>query len=245
MLIHILSLFPQMFESAFDYSIIGRAREQGLVDIKVHDIRSYSHDKHHVVDDCPFGGGPGMVLKPEPIFDAVEDITKNLEGIVPTILLTPQGRIFNQRIARQLAGCKQFILICGRYEGVDERVTEHLANTEISIGDYVLNGGEVAAMVVVDCVARLLPGVIGSEESLEEDSHNKGLLEYPQYTRPAQFRNWEVPSILLSGNHSQITRWRHQQSLIRTANRRPDLFEKVELSEADRVFLSELRMLNH
>ncbi len=164
---------------------------------------------------------------------------------IPTILLSPQGRLFNQQIARQLAEYKHFILICGRYEGIDERVAEHLANFEISIGDYVLNGGELAAMIVVDCVARLIPGVIGSEESLKEDSHNGGLLEYPQYTRPSQFRNWEVPPILLSGNHSQIALWRHQQSLLRTADRRPDLLEKVVLSKEDRVFLNQLRMPNY
>ncbi len=245
LLVDILTLFPRMFESMFEHSIIGKAKDQGLIDIKVHDIRSYAHDKHHIVDDYSFGGGPGMILKPETLFEAVEDISRDNEETVPIILLTPQGRTFNQQIAQQLADHKRFILICGRYEGIDERVAEHLANTEISIGDYVLNGGEVAAMVVVDCVARLLPGVIGSEDSLEEDSYNKGLLEYPQYTRPARFRDWEVPQVLLSGNHSQIAKWRHQQSLIRTAIKRPDLFKKVELTEEDRVFLNELGILNH
>ena len=240
MRIDILSLFPQMFESVFNFSIIGRARERGLVDIRLHDIREYTHDKHHIVDDYPFGGGRGMMLKLEPIFEAVEAITKEMSmSTVPTILLSPQGRLFNQKIAQQLTDYRQFILICGRYEGVDERVAEHLANDELSVGDYVLNGGEVAAMVVVDCVVRLLPGVVGSEASLADDSHVEGLLEYPQYTRPAEFRNWAVPPILLSGNHAQIARWRRQQSLLRTARRRPDLLEKAVLSDEDKLFLSQ------
>ena len=240
MRIDILTLFPQMFDSLLNYSIIGRARERHLVDIRLHDIRAYTYDKHHVVDDYPYGGGAGMVLKPEPIFEAVEAVKEELgSSSVPTILLSPQGRLFNQEIARQLAGYQQLILICGHYEGIDERVAEHLANDEISIGDYLLSGGEVAAMVVVDCVVRLLPGVIGSEASLVEDSHTDGLLEYPQYTRPAVYRGWPVPSVLLSGNHSQIARWRRQQSLLRTAKRRPDLLEKATLSEEDEKLISE------
>jgi tRNA (guanine37-N1)-methyltransferase len=240
MRIDILTLFPQMFDGVFSYSIIGRAKERGLIDVRLYDIRAYTHDKHHIVDDYPFGGGPGMVLKPEPIFEAVEVIAKEI-GMpdMPTILLSPQGRLFNQKVARQLAEYQQFILICGRYEGIDERVGDYLANDEISVGDYVLNGGEVAAMVVVDCVVRLLPGVVGSDESIVEDSHSEGLLEYPQYTRPVAYRNWEVPSVLLSGNHGQIARWRRQQSLLRTAKRRPELLEKAVLSEEDRVFLNQ------
>lgn len=240
MRIDILSLFPQMFDSVFNYSIIGRARERGLVDIRLHDIREHTHDKHHIVDDYPFGGGQGMVLKPEPIFETVEAIIEEMDkSTIPTILLSPQGRLFNQKVAQQLADYHQFILICGRYEGVDERVAEHLANDELSIGDYVLNGGEVAAMVVVDCVVRLLPGVVGSEASVIDDSHVEGLLEYPQYTRPAEFRNWTVPSVLLSGNHAQIGRWRRQQSLLRTARRRPDLLGKAVLSDEDKLFLNQ------
>jgi tRNA (guanine37-N1)-methyltransferase len=238
--IDIMTIFPQMFDSLFNYSIVGRARERGLIDVRLYDIRAYTHDKHHIVDDYPFGGGPGMVLKSEPIFEAVEAVTKE-SGVatIPTILLSPQGRLFNQKIAQELAGYEHFILICGRYEGVDERVAEHLANDEISIGDYVLSGGEVVAMVVVDCVVRLLPGAVGSEESVAGDSYMDGLLEYPQYTRPAEYRKWIVPAVLLSGNHSQIARWRRQQSLLRTAKRRPDLLEKAVLSEEDKVFLNQ------
>ena len=240
--IDILTLFPQMFNDVFNYSIIGRARERHLVDIRLHDIRAYTHDKHHIVDDYPYGGGAGMLLKPEPIFEAAESIKEELGfSSVPTVLLSPQGRLFNQKIARQLADYQRLILICGHYEGVDERVIEHLVNDEISIGDYLLSGGEIAAMVVVDCVVRLLPGVVGSEVSLVEDSHTDGLLEYPQYTRPASYRGWVVPSILLSGNHSQIARWRRQQSLLRTAKRRPDLLEKAVLSEEDKKLLDEVR----
>jgi tRNA (guanine37-N1)-methyltransferase len=240
MRIDILTLFPQMFDGLLSCSIIGRAIDHGLVDIELHDIRAYTHDKHNIVDDYPYGGGAGMVLKPEPIFEAVEDIKEELgSSSVSTILLSPQGRLFNQEIARKLAGCRNLILICGHYEGVDERVAEHLVSDEISIGDYLLSGGEVAAMVVVDCVIRLLPGVLGSEASLVEDSHIGGLLEYPQYTRPAVYRGWTVPEILLSGDHGEIARWRRQQSLLRTAKRRPDLMEKAVLSREDKRLLSE------
>ena len=240
MRIDILTLFPHMFEGFLSCSIIGRARERGIVDIILHDIRTYTHDRHHVVDDYPYGGGAGMVLKPEPIFEAVEAIMQELGlSTIPTILLSPRGQLFNQELAQRMAGYQQLILICGHYEGIDERVAEHLATEEISIGDYVLSGGEVAAMVVVDCVVRLLPGVLGSGISLVEDSHTNGLLEYPQYTRPAVYRGWEVPSVLLSGNHAQIARWRRQQSLLRTARQRPDLLKKIVLSEEDRRLLSE------
>ncbi|MGA7677586.1 MAG: tRNA (guanosine(37)-N1)-methyltransferase TrmD [Dehalococcoidia bacterium] len=240
MRIDILTLFPKMFDGLLDYSIIGRAIEHGLVDIKLHDIRASTHDKHHIVDDYPYGGGAGMVLKPEPIFEAVEDIKEELgSSSVSTILLSPQGRLFNQEVARKLADCRNLILICGHYEGVDERVAEHLVSDEISIGDYLLSGGEVAAMAVVDCVTRLLPGVLGSEASLVEDSHIGGLLEYPQYTRPAVYRGWTVPEILLSGDHGEIAQWRRQQSLLRTAKRRPDLMGKAVLSREDKRLLSE------
>jgi len=239
MRIDILTLFPQMFDGLLSSSIIGRARERGLVDIRLYDIRAYTHDRHHIVDDYPYGGGAGMVLKPEPIFEAVEAIKEELDlASVPTILLSPQGRIFNQEIAKQVAGYEQLIIICGHYEGVDERVAEHLASDEISIGDYLLSGGEVAAMVVVDCVVRMLPGVLGSEASLAEDSHVEGLLEYPQYTRPALYCSWAVPSVLLSGDHGEIARWRRQQSLLRTAKRRPDLMGKATLSVEDKRLLN-------
>jgi tRNA (guanine37-N1)-methyltransferase len=240
MRIDILTLFPQMFDGLLNCSIIARARERGLVDIRLHDIRDYTHDKHHVVDDYPYGGGAGMVLKPEPIFEAVEAVKLELGlSSVPTILLTPQGRLFNQEIARELAGYQHLILICGHYEGVDERVAEHLASDEISIGDYLLSGGEVAVMAVVDCVIRLLPGVLGSDASLAEESHIGGLLEYPQYTRPPVYRGLAAPSVLLSGDHGDIARWRRQQSLLRTAKRRPDLIEKAVLSPEDKRLLSE------
>ncbi len=241
MRIDVLTLFPQMFDGFVSASIIGRARERQLVNIRVHNIRDYAHDKHRTVDDYPYGGGAGMVLKPEPIFEAVEAIKSELcLSFVPVILLTPQGRLFNQEIARQLAGFSSIMLICGRYEGVDERVAEHLATDEISIGDYILSGGEVAAMAVVDSVVRLLPGVLGSEESLDDDSYIKGLLEYPQYTRPAVFRGWAVPQVLLSGDHGAVAKWRRQQSLLRTAKRRPDLLAKVALSEEEKRLLSKI-----
>jgi tRNA (guanine37-N1)-methyltransferase len=242
MRIDILTLFPQMFDGLLNCSIIARARERGLVDIKLHDIRSYTHDKHHVVDDYPYGGGAGMVLKPEPIFEAVDFIKEDVGEsavAVPIILLSAQGRLFNQIIARDLAGHKQLILICGHYEGVDERVAEYLVTDEISIGDYLLSGGEIAAMAVTDGVVRLLPGALGSEDSLMEESHVGSLLEYPQYTRPETFRGWAVPPVLLSGDHGEIAKWRRRQSLIRTAERRPDLLEKAELSRKDKEYLSE------
>jgi tRNA (guanine37-N1)-methyltransferase len=239
MRIDILTLFPQMFDGLLSCSIISRARERDLVDIRLRDIRAYTHDKHNVVDDYPYGGGAGMVLKPAPIFEAVEAVKAELGlSSVPTILLSPQGRLFNQEIARDLANHQQLILICGHYEGIDERVAEHLATDEISIGDYLLSGGEIAAMVVTDCIVRLLPGVLGSEASLAEESHIGGLLEYPQYTRPSVYRGWATPSVLLSGDHSEIARWRHQQSLLRTAKRRPDLIKKAVLSREDKRLLN-------
>lgn len=240
MRIDILTLFPQMFDGLLSCGVVGRALEGKLVEVELHDIRVYAHDRHHIVDDYPYGGGPGMVLKPEPIFEAVEAVKEEVGSLpVHTVLLSPQGRLFDQRTAWQLAGYGGVILICGHYEGVDERVAEHLVDDEISIGDYLLSGGEVAAMVIVDCIVRLLPGAVGSEASLLEDSHTDGLLEYPQYTRPTAFRDWAVPPVLLSGNHSQVARWRRQQSLLRTSKRRPDLMEKAVLSEEDKRLLSE------
>jgi tRNA (guanine37-N1)-methyltransferase len=239
--IDILTLFPGMFDGWLNSSIINKAIERGLVDIRLHDFRAYAHDSHHTVDDYPYGGGAGMVLKPEPIFETVEAI-KGGTGLksCSTILLTPQGRLLNQEISRQLAGYQHLIVICGRYEGVDERVARKISNDEISIGDYVINGGEVAAMVVAECVARILPGVVGSEESITEDTHMDGLLKYPQFTRPSDYRGLTVPPVLVSGNHAQIALWRRQQSLLRTANRRPDLLHKAILSNEDRKYLSEI-----
>jgi tRNA (guanine37-N1)-methyltransferase len=232
MRIDVLTLFPRMFDMLNGTGIFQRATDQGLVSINVHNIRDYTHDKHHIVDDYPYGGGAGMLLKPEPIFEAVEDIIgkTNPQESVPIILLTPQGTPFSQSIARRLSQHSHLILICGHYEGVDERVCQHLVTEEISIGDYVLTGGELAAMVVIDTVTRLIPGVLGSEDSPEDDSHSDGLLEYPQYTRPAEYRGWSVPEVLLSGNHAQIARWRRQQAIIRTFERRPELINKPSLS---------------
>jgi tRNA (guanine37-N1)-methyltransferase len=228
-----------MFTGPFNESIIKRAVERGLVNISIYNIRDCTSDKHHIVDDYPYGGGPGMVLKPEPIFETVEMVRG--ERDIPVILLTPQGRLFNQRIAMEIASKKEVILICGHYEGVDERVREHLATDEISIGDYVLSGGELAAMVVVDAAVRQIQGVLGSDESAGEDSHATGLLEYPQYTRPQDFRGWEVPEVLLSGNHAEVDRWRREQSLRRTVKRRPEMLERAILTEEDRVFLARIR----
>lgn len=231
MRIDILCLFPEMLSSPFDCSIVKRARDRGLVEVVVHNIRDYSHDKHHTVDDYPYGGGPGMVLKPEPIFEAAESIKEQVDySDLPIILLTPQGRLFTQQVARELALHQNIMLICGHYEGVDERVREHLVSDEISVGDYVLSAGELAAMVVVDAVVRLIPGVLGSPLSAHNDSHSNELLEYPQYTRPEVYRGWAVPSVLLSGNHEEIARWRWQQSILRTVKRRPDIAKEWNLS---------------
>ena len=239
MRIDILTLFPNMFSGPFAESIVKRAMDRNLISITIHNLRDWGSGKHKVVDDYPFGGGTGMVMKSEPLFEATEAI--KAEGAcssAPVILLTPQGRVFNQRIAAELAALDQLILICGHYEGIDERVREHLATDEISIGDYVLTGGELAAMVVVDAVVRQLPGVLGSEESAKDDSHTSSLLEYPQYTRPQTYRGWEVPQVLLSGNHAQIATWRREQSILRTLSRRPELLEKADLSPEERGLIS-------
>jgi len=224
MQIFILTLFPEMFESPFHCGLFQKALDKGVMKVDIRNIRDYTHDKHHTTDDAPYGGGAGMVMKPEPIFEAVEAIKTELADTnIPVILMTPQGRLLNQSIAKQLAQYDKMIFICGEYEGVDERVREHLVTDEISIGDYILSGGELAAMVVVNTMVRLLPGFLGSPESLISESHTGGLLEYPQYTRPPEFRNWAVPEILLSGNHAQIAKWRENQSKIRTKQRRPDM----------------------
>ncbi|HKZ86359.1 MAG TPA: tRNA (guanosine(37)-N1)-methyltransferase TrmD [Anaerolineae bacterium] len=253
----IFTLFPSIFVSPLQESILKRAIEAGLLDVRVHNIRDYATDKHHVADDYPYGGGGGMVMKPEPIFAAVETVlevrswklevgsgalqppTSNLQSPTPIILLTPQGRLFNQAIARELARYERIALICGRYEGVDERVREHLATDEISIGDYVLTGGELAALVIVDAVSRLLPGVLGDAGAAADDSHAEGLLEYPHYTRPPDFQGWKVPDVLLSGNHAEIARWRRRQSLLRTLRRRPELLARAALTEEERRWLDQ------
>ena len=220
MKIDVLTLFPAMFAGPLDESIVKRAREAGLLDLKVHNLRDYAHDRHKTVDDRPFGGGPGMLLKPEPLFEAVADLARESTRV---ILLSPAGRTFNQAIARELAQLTDLLLISGHYEGFDERVREELADDELSIGDYVLTNGALPAMVIVDAVTRLLPGALGDDESAHEESFSHGLLEYPQYTRPAEFRGMKVPEVLLSGNHAQIAKWRAEQARLRTKERRPDL----------------------
>jgi tRNA (guanine37-N1)-methyltransferase len=236
----ILTLFPGLFAGAFDESIIRRARESGAVTIALHNIRDYASGRHQVTDDTPYGGGGGMIMKPEPIFAATEAVLGEQIHAVPILLLTPKGRLFTQSVARELSRRDRILLICGRYEGVDERVHQHLATDEISIGDYVLSGGEIAAMVIVDAVTRLLPGVLGDPSATFEDSHAEGLLEYPHYTRPPVFRDYPVPGVLLSGHHAEITRWRRQQALRRTWQRRPDILASARLSEEDRAFLRQL-----
>jgi tRNA (guanine37-N1)-methyltransferase len=241
--IDIFTLFPAMFVGPFEESIIKRALETDLVSIAIHNIRDWAPGKHHQCDDTPYGGGGGMIMKPEPIFYSVETVLEIRPGDTPpspVILLTPQGRPLTQKVAHELAQRTRLALICGRYEGVDERVREHLATDEISIGDYVLSGGELAAMVLVDAVVRLLPNALGDPGAPLNDSHASGLLEYPHYTRPAVFRGWSVPEILLSGHHANLTRWRRESSLYRTWRRRPDLLQNAQLSETDRAFLSQL-----
>jgi tRNA (guanine37-N1)-methyltransferase len=239
MRIDVVSLFPEMFAGAFDASIIARARESGVIEIAMHNPRTYTDDKHHVVDDYAYGGGPGRVMKPDPLFACVDAVQGMAEPRGKVVLLTPQGRLLNHDVVAELAAEPRLVVICGHYEGVDERVREFLADDEISIGDYVLSGGEPAAIVLVDAVARHQPGVLGSEESLEEESHAQGLLEYPQYTRPAMFRDLPVPEILLSGHHAEIAKWRRRQSIIRTARRRPDLLAKAELTPEERRVVAE------
>ncbi len=233
--VDIFTLFPGMFRGPFEESMLARAQAAGHLEIALHNPRDVTTDRHHVVDDYPYGGGAGMVMKPEPLFTAIEAVYTG----GPIILMSPQGRRFTQPIARELVQQPRVTLICGHYEGVDERIREHLATDEISIGDYVLTGGELAAMVIVDAVARLLPGVLATG-SAEEESHTAGLLEYPQYTRPPVFRGWVVPEVLLNGNHAVIARWRRRESLRRTRNRRPDLLAALTLDKADQKLLNEI-----
>ena len=220
MKIDVLTLFPAMFAGPLDESIIQRARKRGLLDLKIHHLRDWTHDRHKTVDDRPFGGGPGMLMKPEPLFEAIESLKRERTRV---ILLSPAGRQFNQPIARELAQRDDLLLVTGHYEGFDERVREALADDELSIGDYVLTNGALPAMVVIDAVVRLLPGVLGDDESSHDESFSHGLLEYPQYTRPAEFRGMKVPDVLVSGNHAEIEKWRREQARLRTKERRPDL----------------------
>jgi len=240
----LFTLFPEICAAYLQESILKRAQEAGLIQVGLHNIREYAAGKHKVTDDLPYGGGGGMVMKPEPVFAAVESVlgeaaARAAEG-VPIILLTPQGRPFTQRVAQALAQQPRLALICGRYEGFDERIRQHLATDEISLGDFVLTGGELAALAVVDAVARLLPGGLGDPTGAQDDSHAAGLLEYPHFTRPPEFRGWTVPEALLSGDHARIARWRHQESLKRTFVRRPDLLLKLTLNEEDRLYLSQV-----
>jgi tRNA (guanine37-N1)-methyltransferase len=236
--IDIFSLFPEMFGGPFDNSILKRAAMQGLVHFNIHNIRNYTHDKHHTADDYAYGGGAGMVMKAEPVFEAVEAVRAQVaemkERPPAVILMTPQGRPFNQEVAVELSKLEWLMIICGHYEGIDERIREHLVTDEISLGDFVLTGGELAAMAITDAVVRLVPGVLGSGASLLYESHTGGLLEYPQYTRPEVFRGWAVPGVLLSGNHAEIAKWRRAQAIKRTAVRRPDLLQQADLSPEER-----------
>ncbi|ADJ26759.1 tRNA (guanine-N1)-methyltransferase [Dehalogenimonas lykanthroporepellens BL-DC-9] len=238
MRIDILTLFPEMFDGPFATSILKRAIDRGILRIERHNIRDYTHDRHHVVDDTPYGGGAGMVIKPEPVFEAVESVRAMDTEPGFVVLLSPAGRPFSQELAASLAEKRRLILVSGHYEGFDERVNA-ITDEEISIGDYVLSGGELPAMVITDAVARLIPGVLGSADSHQDESHNTGLLEYPHYTRPPEYRGMKVPPVLLSGNHAGITRWRRRMSLKRTLERRPDLLKTEDLSETDRKLLED------
>jgi tRNA (guanine37-N1)-methyltransferase len=229
MKIDVLTLFPAMFAGPLDESIIKRARDTGRLEFKLHNLRDWTHDRHKTVDDRPFGGGPGMLLKPEPLFDAVESLRRETTRV---ILLSPGGRKFDQAIARELAKETDLLLVTGHYEGFDERVREKLADDELSVGDYVLTNGALPAMIVIDAVTRLLPGVLGDDESSRDESFSDGLLEYPQYTRPADFRGWQVPEVLLSGNHAEIAKWRREQAQLRTAAKRPDLLQREPAQNA-------------
>lgn len=241
MKIDVLTLFPQMFTGVLNQSILGRSQEKLAVDINVVNFRDYSSDKHHKVDDYPYGGGAGMVLTPQPIFDAVEAVTKNSETEPRVLLMCPQGDVFTQRKAEELAKEEHLIFICGHYEGFDERIRENLVTDELSIGPYVLTGGELPSMVIIDSVVRLIPGILGNEDSSQDDSYSTGLLEYPHYTRPQEFRGLVVPEVLRSGDHKKIAKWRREQSLQRTFERQPELLNDVNLSEEDLLFLKKLK----
>jgi tRNA (guanine37-N1)-methyltransferase len=241
MKVDVLTLFPEMMDGVFNSSILGKAQEKGIVSLNAINFREYSGSKHGTVDDTPYGGGGGMVLKPEPIFSAVEDLLSRTSSSPRVILMCPQGETFTQQKAEELSAEEHLIFICGHYEGYDERIREHLVTDELSIGDYVLTGGELPAMVAIDSIVRLLPGVLGNETSAVTDSFSTGLLEYPHYTRPAEFRGWKVPDVLLSGHHANIELWRREQALKRTLQRRPDMLDQVELTEQDRKVIKRLR----
>jgi tRNA (guanine37-N1)-methyltransferase len=236
----VLSIFPEMLVSPLSFSLLKKAQEKGLVEVFLHDIRDWAEDKHKMTDDAPYGSGCGMVMKVEPVEKALAAI-KNPEKEILVVLMTPQGETLNQEIAKELAEKEQVIIICGRYEGVDERIRERLTDREISIGDYILTGGELSALVLIDAVSRFIPGVLGNSESTLSESFSHGFLEYPQYTRPAEYKGWKVPEILVSGKHAEIERWRRYESLKRTYKRRPDLLEKTELSEVDKKNLQKIK----
>ena len=244
MRVDILTLFPPMFEGPLTESILSRARQRGLLNLKVHDIRDYTRDKHRQADDSSYGGGPGMVMKPEPIYGAIENIIQEQEAISPTesriILMCPSGEKLSQKKAIELSASDHLIIICGHYEGIDERVRENLVTDEISIGDYVLTGGELPAMVLVDTVARLIPGVVGDDESIIHESFYEGLLDFPHYTRPEEFKGEKVPKVLISGNHEEVGKWRRKESLKRTLYRRPDLLAKAKMTDEDKRLLEEI-----
>src|SRR5512138_1365733 len=240
----IFTLLPEVFPPYLESSMLLRARQRGLIDVRIHNIRDYTHDRHPTTDDTPYGGGGGMVMKPEPVFEAADSalgLRRAQPVDIPVILLTPQGRVFTQRVAEELSRHERIALLCGRYEGVDERIREHLVTDEVSVGDYVLTGGELPALLIIDAISRLLPGVLGDPTGAEDDSHSMGLLEYPHYTRPPEFRGWQVPEVLLSGDHGKIEKWRREQAILRTFNKRPDMLEKAELSKQDREFVERLK----
>jgi tRNA (guanine37-N1)-methyltransferase len=237
----VLSVFPEMLHSPLNFSLLKKAQEKGLIEIGLHDIRDWAEDKHNMTDDAPYGGGCGMVMKVEPVERALAAV-KGADVQPLVLLMTPQGETFNQKIAAQFAEKKHLIMICGRYEGFDERIREHLADREISIGDYILTGGELSALVVIDAVSRLIPGVLGNDASAATESFSQGLLEYPQYTRPAEYKGWGVPDVLVSGNHAQIERWQRIEALKRTWRRRPDLLEKTDLSKEDKKNLEKIKL---
>lgn len=237
----VLSIFPEMLSSPLNFSLLKKAQEKGLISIGLHDIRNWTSDKHKMTDDAPYGGGCGMVMKVDPVEKALAEI-KDMGGESQVILMTPQGETFNQKIAAELAGKKQIIIICGRYEGVDERIRTYLVDREISIGDFILTGGELSALVLIDAVSRLIPGVLGNAESICSESFSNGLLEYPQYTRPANYKGRCVPEVLISGNHAEIELWRRSESLRRTYKRRPDLLKKTILSAEDKKKLEQIKL---
>jgi len=236
--IDVLTIFPALFSPFLETAFVAVARQQAAAAVEIHDLRGWAQDRHRSVDDGPYGGGPGMVMKPEPLFEAIEAIQPQADPPATVVLLTPQGRPLDRALVDELASMPRLLLVCGRYEGVDERVRQHAVDLEVSIGDVIVSGGELPALLLIDAIARRVPGVLGGEGALDEESFEEGLLEYPQYTRPAEFREWSVPAVLLSGHHAEIDRWRRRQRLLRTRQRRPDLLDGAQLSDEDRDWLA-------